>query len=195
METIVLASNNKNKIKEFKEILTNYNIIPMKDIGFDQDIVEDGKTFLDNSLIKTNTIAKYCKEKGLNYMVMADDSGLCVDALNGEPGVYSARYAGNHDQQANRKKLLENLRNVEDPNRTARFVCSITLKKSDGTTLVAEGKVDGKILKQETGTMGFAYDCLFFCNELNKGFGECTEEEKNSVSHRGRAIQNLLKQL
>lgn len=105
METIVLASNNKNKIKEFKKILKNYNIIPMEDIGFDQDIVEDGKTFLDNSLIKTNKIAKYCKEKGLNYMVMADDSGLCVDALNGEPGVYSARYAGNHDQQANRKNF------------------------------------------------------------------------------------------
>ncbi len=195
METIVLASNNKNKIKEFKKILKNYNIIPMEDIGFEQDIVEDGKTFLDNSLIKANTIAKYCKEKGLNYMVMADNSGLCVDALNGEPGVYSARYASNHDQQANRKKLLENLKNVEDPNRTASFVCSITLKKPNGTTLVAEGKVDGKILKQETGTMGFAYDCLFFCNELNKCFGECSEEEKNSVSHRGRAIQNLLKQL
>lgn len=195
METIVLASNNQHKIKEFKEIMKDYNIVTMAEVGFTDDIVEDGDTFLANSTIKSKTIAKYLKEKNLNYMVMADDSGLCVDALNGDPGVYSARYAGEHTQQANRDKLLANLKNVEDPNRTARFKCVITLLKPDGTMLVGEGKVEGKILKQETGDTSFGYDCLFYSNELKKCFGQATENEKNSVSHRGRAIADLLKKL
>lgn len=195
METIVLASNNQHKIKEFKEIMKDYNIVTMAEVGFTDDIVEDGDTFLANSTIKSKTIAKYLKEKNLNYMVMADDSGLCVDALNGDPGVYSARYAGEHTQQANRDKLLANLKDVEDPNRTARFKCVITLLKPDGTMLVGEGKVEGKILKQETGDTSFGYDCLFYSNELKKCFGQATENEKNSVSHRGRAIADLLKQL
>lgn len=195
METIVLASNNQHKIKEFKEIMKDYNIITMAEVGFTDDIVEDGDTFLANSTIKSKTIAKYLKEKNLNYMVMADDSGLCVDALNGDPGVYSARYAGEHTQQANRDKLLANLKDVEDPNRTARFKCVITFLKPDGTMLVGEGKVEGKILKQETGDTSFGYDCLFYSNELKKCFGQATETEKNSVSHRGRAIADLLKQL
>ena len=145
METIVLASNNQHKIKEFKEIMKDYNIVTMAEVGFTDDIVEDGDTFLANSTIKSKTIAKYLKEKNLNYMVMADDSGLCVDALNGDPGVYSARYAGEHTQQANRDKLLANLKDVEDPNRTARFKCVITLLKPDGTMLVGEGKVEGNL--------------------------------------------------
>ena len=195
METIVLASNNQHKIKEFKEIMKDYNIVTMAEVGFTDDIVEDGDTFLANSTIKSKTIAKYLKGKNLNYMVMADDSGLCVDALNGDPGVYSARYAGEHTQQANRDKLLANLKNVEDPNRTARFKCVITLLKPDDTMLVGEGKVEGKILKQETGDTSFGYDCLFYSNELKKCFGQATETEKNSVSHRGRAIADLLKKL
>ena len=195
METIVLASNNQHKIKEFKEIMKDYNIVTMAEVGFTDDIVEDGDTFLANSTIKSKTIAKYLKEKNLNYMVMADDSGLCVDALNGDPGVYSARYAGEHTQQANRDKLLANLKDVEGPNRTARFKCVITLLKPDGTMLVGEGKVEGKILKQETGDTSFGYDCLFYSNELKKCFGQATETEKNSVSHRGRAIADLLKKL
>ena len=195
METIVLASNNQHKIKEFKDIIKDYNIVTMAEVGFTDDIVEDGDTFLANSTIKSKTIAKYLKEKNLNYMVMADDSGLCVDALNGDPGVYSARYAGEHTQQANRDKLLANLKDVEDPNRTARFKCVITLLKPDGTMLVGEGKVEGKILKQETGDTSFGYDCLFYSNELKKCFGQATETEKNSVSHRGRAIADLLKKL
>ena len=195
METIVLASNNQHKIKEFKEIMKDYNIVTMAEVGFTDDIVEAGDTFLANSTIKSKTIAKYLKERNLNYMVMADDSGLCVDALNGDPGVYSARYAGEHTQQANRAKLLANLKDVEDPNRTARFKCVITLLKPDGTMLVGEGKVEGKILKQETGDTSFGYDCLFYSNELKKCFGQATENEKNSVSHRGRAIADLLKKL
>lgn len=107
-KTIVVASNNKHKIKEIKEILTQYNVIPMDEIGFNQEIEENGKTFAENALIKANTIHKYLKKNGKDYLVLADDSGLCVDSLNGEPGVYSARYAGEHgNDQANRNKLLK----------------------------------------------------------------------------------------
>lgn len=193
MEKIVLASNNKHKIKEFKEIFNNYEIIPMAEIGFFEDIVEDGKTFKENSLIKTNAISKFLKSKNLNYMVMADDSGLCVDALNGEPGVYSARYAGEHNDQKNRDKLLNELKGKQ--NRNAKFVCVITLQKPNGETITAQGEVCGYILEKETGDTSFGYDCLFYCTEINNCFGTCSAEDKNKVSHRGRAIQNLLKEL
>lgn len=193
MEKIVLASNNEHKIKEFKEILKNFEIITMKEVGFYDDIVEDGTTFEENSEIKANAILKFLKSKNLNYMVMADDSGLCVNALNGAPGVYSARYAQVHNDQANRNKLLENLKNAKD--RSAYFMCVITLKKPDETKIVGKGKVDGVILEKETGNTSFGYDCLFYSNELKKCFGLCTDKEKNSVSHRGRAIQDLLSKL
>lgn len=193
MEKIILASNNKHKIKEFKEIFKNYEIIPMSEIGFNEEIVEDGNTFEENSKIKTVALQKFLKSKNLNYSVIADDSGLCVDALNGEPGVYSARYAQEHNDQANRNKLLKNLENKK--NRNAKFVCVITLLKPDGKTVLGKGEVCGKILKQETGNTAFGYDCLFYSNELNKCFGECSDEEKNSVSHRGRAIKDLLNKL
>lgn len=193
MEKIVLASNNEHKIKEFKEILKNFEIITMKEVGFYDDIVEDGTTFEENSEIKADAILKFLKSKNLNYMVMADDSGLCVNALNGAPGVYSARYAQVHNDQANRDKLLENLKNTKD--RSAYFMCVITLKKPDETKIVGKGKVDGIILEKETGNTSFGYDCLFYSNELKKCFGLCTDKEKNSVSHRGRAIQDLLSKL
>lgn len=193
MEKIVLASNNEHKIKEFKEIFKNYEIIPMKEVGFVDEIIEDGKTFHENSKIKTSTISKFLKSKNLNYMVMADDSGLCVDSLNGEPGVYSARYSKEHNDAANRKQLLKNLQGKI--NRSAHFICVITLQKPDGTTIIGEGKVEGFILTHEEGDKSFGYDCLFHSNELNKCFGVCTSDEKNLVSHRGRAAQNLLSKL
>ncbi len=189
METIVLASNNQHKIKEFKEILTEYNIVPMAEIGFNEDVEENGTTFRENSKIKVDAISAYLKEKNLNYMVMADDSGLCVDALNGEPGVYSARYAGEHNHQANRDKLLKNMLGVE--NRDAKFVCCITLLKPTGEIIVAEGEVKGTITTFEDGDTSFGFDCLFYSTELQKTFGHATADEKNRVSHRGRAIEKL----
>lgn len=195
METIVLASNNQHKIKEFKKIMTDYNIVAMGEVGFTGDIVEDGKTLLENSLIKSKTIENFLKTKGLNYMVMADDTGLEIDALNGEPGIYSARYAGDHNSEANRKLVLEKMKNFSDPHRTAHFTCVISLIKPDGTTLIAVGKVEGKILDHEIGDTSFGYDCIFYSDELQKSFGECSDDDKNKVSHRGRAIENLLKQL
>ena len=125
MKKIVLASNNKHKIEEISAMFTEYEILSMKDIGYLEDIVEDGETFFDNALIKASTISKYLREKGLEYDVLSDDSGLCCEALNGEPGVYSARYSGEHgNDKANRDKLIKKL---EDKDKTAYFVCSIVL--------------------------------------------------------------------
>lgn len=193
MDKIILASNNKHKIKEFKEIFSDYEIIPMKEIGFDEEIIEDGTTFEENSKIKTAAISNFLKKNNLNYMVMADDSGLCVDALNGEPGVYSARYGGSHSDQDHRNLLLKNLQN--ETNRSAKFVCVITLQKPSGEIIVGNGEVYGTILHEETGDTSFGYDCLFYSTEINKCFGLATPEEKNKVSHRGRAIQDLLSKL
>lgn len=193
MKTIVVASNNKHKIKEIKEILTGYNVLTLNDIGFHDEIIEDGKTFEENALIKARTIHNYLKSKNLNHIVLADDSGLCVDALNGAPGVYSARYAKEHsDDQANRDKLLKEL---EGKDRTANFVCNIVLYYPNGEYKTFVGKTEGKITKEEIGNKSFGYDCIFYSNELNKTFGEAKDEEKNVVSHRGRALKEMLKKL
>ncbi len=190
MEKIILASNNKHKIKEFNEILTGFEIIPMADIGFHDEIVEDGLTFRENSKIKVDAIAKFLKAQNLNCLIMADDSGLCVDALNGAPGVFSARYSKEGVGKTNRALLLKNLGN--ETNRKARFVCCITLLDKNGNYIIGEGKVEGRILTEEVGDNSFGYDCLFFCEELGKTFGVATDKEKNSVSHRSRAIKDLL---
>lgn len=187
--TIVVASNNLHKIKEIKEILTQYNILSLEDIGFKDEIEENGKTFKENALIKAQTIHKYLKESGKEYLVLADDSGLCVDALDGAPGVYSARYAGTHgDEQANRDKLLKKLEGKE---RTAYFNCTIAIVYPNGEYQIYEGKTYGKITTEEIGKKDFGYDCLFYSDDLNKTFGEATEEEKNSVSHRARALEKI----
>ena len=186
---IVVASNNKHKIKEIKEILTNYDIISLDDIGFNDEIEENGKTFKENAMIKAQTIHKYLKKSGKEYIVLADDSGLCVDSLNGEPGVYSARYAGVHgDEQSNRNKLLKNLEGKE---RAAYFCCTIVIIYPDDKYQIFEGKTYGEITKEEIGQNGFGYDCIFYSNDLKKTFGEASEEEKNSVSHRARAIEKI----
>ena len=189
MKKIVLASNNKHKVKEIKELLSDYEVLNLDDIDFHDEIIEDGKTFEENALIKARVIHNYLKDKNLDYIVMADDSGLCVDSLGGEPGVFSARYAGNHDDVANRNKLLKE---IEGKDRTAHFVCDIALYYPDGTYKIFEGVTDGEISKEEKGSKEFGYDCVFFSTELSKTFGQATKEEKNSVSHRGRALKNML---
>lgn len=192
-KTIVVASNNKHKIKEIKELLTQYEVIPMGEVGFNQEIEENGKTFEENALIKAQTIHKYLKKSGKTYLVLADDSGLCVDSLNGEPGVYSARYSGIHgDEQANRDKLLKELDGKE---RAAYFCCTIAIIYPNGEQQIFEGKTFGRITTEEIGTNGFGYDCIFYSNDLKKTFGEATEQEKNSVSHRGRALEKIKKEL
>lgn len=184
MKKIVLASGNKGKIREIKKMLYPYEVVGYKELGFDFEIEENGETFYDNALIKAKTIAERIGEP-----VLADDSGLCVDALGGAPGVYSARYAGDGIDEHNNDLLLKNLENVTD--RKAYFICCMVLYYPDGKIVTAEGKTFGEILKERRGTNGFGYDPLFYSYDLNKSLGEASDEEKNSISHRSRALQIL----
>lgn len=189
MKKIVFASANEGKIKEVKKILDGYEILSLKDIGFSAEIEETGSTFEENSYIKAKTVYDFC-----HIPALADDSGLCVEALNGEPGVYSARYAGEHgDDALNRQFLLKNMQGVE--NRKAKFVTCVTLVISENEKIVCHGETCGEILNEEVGSNGFGYDCLFFSYDLNKSFGEASFEEKNTVSHRFRALQELKSKL
>lgn len=191
---IVLATGNKDKLKEFREIL-NCEIVSLSDIGFFEDIEETGETFEENALIKARAVKSFLKEKGEKFvdcLVVADDSGLCVDALNGAPGVKSARYSGEQcNYQANREKLLREMKGIK--NRNAEFVCNIAVIYPDDTQKIFVGKSQGTILEEEKGNNGFGYDPVFYSLDLNKTFSQATKEEKNSVSHRGRALQEMKK--
>ncbi len=190
MEKIILASNNKNKIKEIGEMLPHMQVLSLNDIGLIDDIVEDGNTFVDNALIKARATYAFLKDKKMSAWILADDSGLCVNALGGEPGVYSARYAGDHNDKANRAKLLKSLHGKTD--RSAYFMCAMALISPSGKECTFEVKTEGKILQEEQGNNGFGYDCVFYSNDIGKCFGMCTPDEKNAVSHRGRALSQVV---
>lgn len=168
-------------------VCSGCEVISMSDIGYTDEIVEDGLTFEENALIKSRTGAK------LGYITVADDSGLMVDALNGEPGVYSARYAGEPcDNDANNKKLLDNLKNFSLAERTARFVSIVACSFPDGRSdIVVRGECKGIIINEFRGNGGFGYDPLFFYEPMQKTFAEMTAEEKNSISHRGLAMSKF----
>ena len=188
---IVVATKNKHKVSELKEMLNMPNIefFTISDFNLDIDIVEDGSTFEENAMIKAKAVYNALHDESL--IVIADDSGLCVDALNGAPGVYSARYCGHHgDDQANRDKLLKEMQGKE--NRAAHFTCALALVYPDGNVITATGETHGKILYKEDGNGGFGYDPLFESDDLQKSFGVATAQEKNAVSHRFRALKNLL---
>ncbi len=188
-QRLVVATGNMHKLREIAEIFTDFEVVSQKEMGFDEDVEETGVTFAENALIKARAASK-----ALNCIALADDSGLCVDALGGAPGVYSARYCGYHgDDQKNRALLLENMQGVE--NRAAHFTSAIALVYPNGKEVVVEGHTYGKILHEETGTGGFGYDCLFESDDLKKSFGLATAEEKNSVSHRFRGLQKLREQI
>lgn len=189
MDKIILASNNKHKIMQFKEILVDEIILSLEDIGFYDEIEETGTTFLENALIKAKAVSEYAKTKGLFFPVIADDSGLEVDALSGEPGVYSARYAGDHDFKRNRDYLIERLKPYDD--KSAHFTCCLVKYYPNGEYVYAYGRTDGHIIDEELGDTSFGYECIFYSNELNKTFGQADSNEKNSISHRGRAITAL----
>lgn len=190
MQKLVIATSNKGKLKEIKEMLGGmYEIVSMKDVGFNAEIEETGETFEENSLLKAKAVYDFCHLPSL-----ADDSGLMVDALNGAPGVYSARYAGeDHSDKANRQKLLKELSDVSL--RTAKFVSVITLIDENEDVFVGIGETKGEITREERGENGFGYDSLFFSYDLQKTFGQATDEEKNEVSHRSRALADLTKKL
>ena len=182
----VLASSNQKKIKELRAILSkimaNAEVVTLAEAGITDDIVEDGSTFAENALIKARVAAS------TGNIGIADDSGLTVEALGGEPGIYSARYAGDHgNDEANNKKLLENMKGVED--RRAAFVCCIACVFPDGSEpIVAEGRVEGESLDAPRGECGFGYDPLFYSPLLGKTLAEALPEEKNAISHRGNAL-------
>lgn len=184
---VVVASGNAHKIEEIKQIFKGVELVPMKDEGFSGDIEENGKTFKENAYIKAKAVYDRLKRA-----VLADDSGLCVDALDGAPGVYSARFSGGGAAE-NRALLLKRLDGVS--HRNARFACAVCFIDADGKALFGEGCTEGRILFEEIGDKGFGYDSLFFSDDLGKSFGEATEEEKNSVSHRFRALSDLRSKL
>ena len=186
---IIAATSNEGKLREIRSIFSSSDIeiISMRELGINIDIEETGKTFEENAEIKAKEIAKLC-----DYPVLADDSGLCVEALGGAPGIYSARYAGegaSDDEKID--KLLENMKGKT--NRNAKFVSVVVLVFKNGEKIAARGEVLGHITYEKSGHGGFGYDPVFYADELAKTFGESDEGEKNSVSHRGRALAELYK--
>lgn len=190
---VLVASNNKGKLKEFNKILGELGIecISMNDAGIDIDVEETGTTFLENAKIKAEAIYKIAK-----IPTVSDDSGLCVDALGGEPGVYSARYAGEHgNDEKNNEKLLANLKNIPPEKRTARFMSVVYLVLDDNTAISAQGTAEGFIIDEPKGENGFGYDPIFFSPTLEKTFAQASVEEKNAISHRGSALRELKRKL
>ncbi|MCT1925576.1 XTP/dITP diphosphatase [Staphylococcus pasteuri] len=185
MEDIVIASNNQGKINDFKAIFPNKNVIGISELIKDFDVEETGTTFEENAKLKSVAAAK-----ALNKQVIADDSGLEVQALNGEPGVYSARYAGlDKNDQDNIKKLLDNMNNETE--RAAQFVCVISMSSPNGQTQQFKGTVSGEITTEPIGENGFGYDPVFYVTSLGKTMAQLTDEEKAKISHRGNAINQL----
>ena len=189
---IVIATKNKGKLREFERMLApiGYEVLSAQEAGFTDEIEENGVTFAENAAIKARTI---CNSLGI--AAIGDDSGICVDALGGAPGVYSARYAGDgHDDEANIKKLLKNMRDVPDDERSAHFECAIVCAFPDGREICAVGRCDGSILHEKKGDGGFGYDPIFAVSG-GRSFSELSAEEKDKLSHRGKALRELLKKL
>ena len=184
MKTLVVAKGNMGKLREIAEIFPYWQVVSQKQMGFCEEVEETGKTFAENALIKARAASK-----ALSCAVLADDSGLCVDALQGAPGIYSARYSGEGDR-GNRALLLENLK--EEENRRAHFHCAVAIVFPDGEEYLAEGETYGNILREEVGDGGFGYDPIFESEDIKKSFGVASAEEKNSVSHRYRALMKML---
>ncbi|WP_083197759.1 XTP/dITP diphosphatase [Thermoclostridium stercorarium] len=192
MEQLIIASGNSGKIKEIKEILADLplNVVSMKELGIDIKFEEIGATFSENALIKAKTLSGV-----VDGIVMADDSGLEIDFLNGAPGIFTARFAGeNTSQEEKNIKIINLLKGIEKKYRTARFVCAIAIV-SKKINFTVEDSVEGLIAEEPLGTGGFGYDPIFFVPEYGKTFAELPEEIKNKISHRARALQKLKQKL
>ena len=189
---IIFATSNEGKMKEVRSILEDLGmeVLSMKEAGIQVDVVEDGTTFEENAVIKATEIAKACGE-----IVLADDSGLEIDFLNKEPGIYSARYMGEDTSYAiKNQNLIDRLEGVEDEKRTARFVCAIAAAFPDGTVEVIRGTIEGRIGYEEKGANGFGYDPIFYVPEYGCTTAELSLEQKNEASHRGKALR-LMKEI
>ena len=190
---IVFATGNAGKVKEIQMILADMGmeVVSMKEAGITIDIEEDGATYEENAMIKARAVAAHT-----DAIVMADDSGLEIDYLNKEPGVYSARYLGEDTPYSVKNtNLIERLNGVPDEQRTARFVCDIAAVLPDGTELTTRATIEGRIDYEEKGSNGFGYDPIFYVPEFQKTTAQLTEEEKNRVSHRGKALELMKKEL
>ncbi|MDD3831266.1 MAG: RdgB/HAM1 family non-canonical purine NTP pyrophosphatase [Clostridia bacterium] len=190
-QPIVIATNNQGKLREFQDVFSQllFTVISLQELNITEQCEENGNTLYANALIK----AKFYKDRTI-YPVIADDTGLFVDALNGQPGVYSARYAGIHaTHEQNRNKLINQMHGVS--NRRAYFECCVVYIDQQGNITTANGRTEGTILSSQQGNQGFGYDSIFYSQELDKPFAMASIQEKNSVSHRAKAIHNLIQQL
>ncbi|MCR4798485.1 MAG: XTP/dITP diphosphatase [Lachnospiraceae bacterium] len=195
MKKVVFATGNKNKVKEIHEILKDldFEIVTMKEAGIETEIVENGTTFEENAMIKAETVAK-AAEPGV--YVMADDSGLVIDHLNGEPGIYSARYMGedtSYDVKNN--NLIGRLDGVPKEERTARFVCAVACIFPDGSKHCVRGTIEGYIGWEQAGENGFGYDPIFMVDEYGCTTAQMTPEQKNAISHRGQALRMMREEI
>lgn len=190
---IVFATGNEGKLREIREILADMKVevLSMKEIGLAIPIEENGSTFEENAVIKAKAVAGVCGE-----IVLADDSGLEIDYLNKEPGIYSARYMGENTPYSEKNaNLIGRLNGVPDEERTARFVCAIAAAFPNGTVITTHGTIEGRIGYQEKGCNGFGYDPIFYIPELGKTTAELDDSEKNRISHRGKALGRMKEEL
>ncbi len=193
MKKIVLATRNQHKVKEYNELMgPEFKFVSLDDIGFNRNIEETGSTCTENAKIKAEVVFEFIEQNNLDYPVLAEDSGLFVNALGGEPGVLSARYAGDHNDASNRKLVLEKLGDRLD--RSAYFECVICYMYEKELKLFM-GRAFGDITEEEIGKTDFGYDCIFRSADLEKTFGEATEKEKGAVSHRAKAVEGFKKWL
>ena len=200
MDTIIFATGNKNKMIEIRMILADLGckILSQKEAGIQADVVEDGQTFEENALIKATTIADIARKmpEYKNAVVLADDSGLEIDALNKEPGIYSARYMGEDTSyDIKNQALIDRLEGVPDEKRTARFECAIAAALPDGSTEVVRGTMEGRIGYEITGENGFGYDPIFYLPQFGCSSAELEPEKKNELSHRGEGLRKMRKVL
>lgn len=189
MKEIIIATKNKGKAKEFERMFEPLGLQVKTLLDYDhiEDVEETGTTFEENAILKAEEVSKK-----VNQVVIADDSGLIVDALNGAPGVYSARYAGlEKNDEANIDKVLKELKGIPERDRTARFYCALAVAFPNGQTITVNGSCEGLILQERKGKNGFGYDPIFFVKELGKSMAELQPEEKSGISHRGRALKKL----
>lgn len=199
MYKIIFATGNEGKMKEIRKILDGLTffgekvqILSMKEAGIDIDIIEDGTTFEENAMIKARAVAGAAKEA----IVLADDSGLVIDYLNGEPGIYSARYLGKDTSyRVKNANLVQRLEGVPDEKRSARFVCAIAAVLPDGRELSTRGTIEGRIGYEEKGLNGFGFDPIFYVPEIGKYTAELSDEDKNRISHRGKALRAMREEL
>lgn len=199
MYKIIFATGNEGKMKEIREILDGLTflgekvqILSVKEAGIDIDIIEDGTTFEENAMIKARAVAEAAKEA----IVLADDSGLVIDYLNGEPGIYSARYLGKDTSyRVKNANLVQRLEGVPDEKRSARFVCAIAAVLPDGRELSTRGTIEGRIGYEEKGLNGFGFDPIFYVPEIGKYTAELSDEDKNRISHRGKALRAMREEL